>query len=454
MQFADAGERGDGLHVLIRQAVAGVELHAGLHDHSARRVHTPDLGLHLGVAGEPAAVMEEHRVGPGVNLARVESARRRGLDLDPIGVDEGTGANPRPAKLAHHLGEVRPSAGDVEPAFGRDLLPALRHQRHHRRCGSNCVRDHLGGRGHLQVEPDLDDAGQLLDVPVQDVSAIFPQVHRDGVGTAELGLDGRPHRVGLPRPAGLPDRGHMVDVDTEFDHANIVYCEAVSTFQKKLAQLKSDLVTQGQRVNELMLKAVESFFDRDPEKADGVIQGDEVIDKVNVEIERAAVPLLAMGVSDEHEIRSVLTIVKINNELERVADCGVNIAETVKGFGAYTEQIPPTFRVMANSVVGMMRDANRALDELNTDLAQQVLAFDDTVDRFKREIILDAEEKVAGGAFDTQFAFGLLDVTKNLERIADHCTNICEQVIYVESGLVVRHLPQGWSKPHRPEDVV
>ncbi len=228
----------------------------------------------------------------------------------------------------------------------------------------------------------------------------------------------------------------------------------MSIFQKKLAQLKSDLVTQGKRVNELMLKAVECFFDRDAAKADGVIQGDEVIDKVNVEIERAAVPLLAMGITDEHEIRSVLTIVKINNELERVADCAVNVAETVKDFGTHSEQIPATFRVMANSVVGMMRDANRALDELNIDLAQQVLAFDDTVDRFKREIILDAEDKVAGGSFNTQFAFALLDVTKNLERIADHCTNICEQVIYLESGLVVRHLAQGWSKPHRPEELV
>jgi len=252
----------------------------------------------------------------------------------------------------------------------------------------------------------------------------------------------------------------MVNVHTQLDHANsiradaVVYFAVVSSFQNKLDRLRSDLVTQGRRVNELTLRAVESFFDRDSTKANTVVQGDEVIDKVNVEIERAAVPLLAMGITDEHEIRSVLMIVKINNELERVADCGVNIAETVKGFGAYAEQIPPTFRVMANSVVGMMRDANRALDELNTDLAQQVLAFDDTVDRFKREIILDAEEKVAGGHFNTQFAFGLLDVTKNLERIADHCTNICEQVIYVESGLVVRHMPEGWSKPHRPEDVV
>jgi len=223
-----------------------------------------------------------------------------------------------------------------------------------------------------------------------------------------------------------------------------------SGFSQKLAQLRSDLVVQGRRVNELTLKAVESFFDRNGGTAGQVIAGDETIDRVNVQIERAAVPLLAMGETDEHAIRTVLTIVKINNELERVADCAVNIAETTKDFGQHTEKVPPTFRVMANSVVGMLRDANRALDELNTDLAEQVLAFDDTVDEFKREIIILAEQQVAAGAFGAQFAFGLLDVTKNLERIADHCTNICEQVIYVERGLVVRHGEHGWSKPEPP----
>ena len=224
----------------------------------------------------------------------------------------------------------------------------------------------------------------------------------------------------------------------------------MTAFSQKLAQLKNDLVVQGDRVNDLTLRAVESFFDLDPAKADAVITDDAVIDKVDVEIERASIPLLAMGETDEHEIRSVLTIVKINNELERIADCAVNIAESVKEYDQLKEQIPPTFRVMANSVVGMVRDANRSLARLDTNLAQQVLNFDDTVDEFKREIILEAQNKVADGQFSAQFAFKLHTVTKALERIADHCTNICEQVIYLESGLTVRHLPKGWTKPEPP----
>lgn len=225
----------------------------------------------------------------------------------------------------------------------------------------------------------------------------------------------------------------------------------MTAFEKNLARLKSDLITQGGRVSELTLQAVECFFEHDRGKAGRVIGGDDLIDRVNVDIERAAVPLLAMGCTDEHDIRSVLMIVKINNELERVADCAVNIAETVTESADGPEVPPPTFRVMANSVVGMLRDANASLADLDAVLAERVLGFDDTVDRFKREIVLDAENKVAAGEFGPSFAFNLLNVTKNLERIADHCTNICEQVIYLESGHVVRHLPEGWSKPAPPE---
>jgi phosphate transport system protein len=225
----------------------------------------------------------------------------------------------------------------------------------------------------------------------------------------------------------------------------------MAIFDQKLRQLRSDLVTQGDRVFELVLRAVESYFDRDQEKAATVIEGDRTIDRVDVEIERGSIPLLAMGETDEHKIRSVLTIVKINNELERIADCAVNVAEVVVQYAEEMEEhTPATFRVMANSVIGMVRDANRALADLNVDLARQVLAFDDTVDRFKTEISLDAEQKVASGEFSVSFGFRLRTVTKAVERIADHCTNICEQVIYLETGRIVRHQPEGWTAPELP----
>jgi len=225
----------------------------------------------------------------------------------------------------------------------------------------------------------------------------------------------------------------------------------MTTFDKKLQQLRNDLVTQGERVYQLALQAVECYFDRDQAKAKEVISGDGPIDRVDVEIERASIQLLGMGETDEHRIRSVLTIVKINNELERIADCGVDVAEVVDRYGEeMKERVHATFRVMANSVMGMVRDANRALADLNVDLAEQVLGFDDTVTRFKDEIGLDAEQKVAAGDFTVSFAFRLRTVTARLERMADHCTNICEQVIYLESGKIVRHLSGGWTATELP----
>ena len=221
-------------------------------------------------------------------------------------------------------------------------------------------------------------------------------------------------------------------------------------FDERLALLRQEIVTQGRRVLDLCTRAVDCFFDDDADKARGVQAGDDDIDRADVAIERASVPLLAMGQTDEHAIRSVLTIVKVNNELERIADDGVAIAEKVLEPTRFSERVPDVFRVMANSVLGMLRDTNRAFARHDANLARQVLLFDDTVERFKKEIQLQAQEQVAGGHLTVRFAFGLTSVTKSVERIADHCTNICEQVIYLESGLIVRHRPEGWSAPSAP----
>jgi len=221
-------------------------------------------------------------------------------------------------------------------------------------------------------------------------------------------------------------------------------------FHERLDALERDLVGQGDRVLELCTLAVESYFDLDLAKA-GRIEGlDTEVDRVDVEIEKRSVPLLGMGQTDEHAIRSVLTVVKCNNEYERVADCGVSIAERVMEERSRQMRVPDTFRVMANSVLGVLRDATRSLEREDPELARQVLLFDDTVAQFKAQILSETEAAVTGGKASVGFAFRLLAVTKALERVADHATNICEQVIYLKRGLIVRHRPEGWSEPEAP----
>jgi phosphate transport system protein len=203
-------------------------------------------------------------------------------------------------------------------------------------------------------------------------------------------------------------------------------------------------------VSDQLLRAVEASFDGNENEAKSVIESDEVIDRVDVEIERACINLLRLGSTEEHSIRSVLTIVKVNNELERIADCAVIVAESAIDSEQLISSAPPTFRVMANSVIGMARDTTEALAESDTELAIRVLSFDDTVNRFRREIVLDVQNRTSSGELDPLVAFKLLAVTRSLERIADHCTNICEQVIYLDTGKIVRHLPEGWTTPETP----
>lgn len=217
----------------------------------------------------------------------------------------------------------------------------------------------------------------------------------------------------------------------------------------KLDDLWHTLLAQGDRVSAMVFDAVESFFDHNTELAAGVFLAEATVDHVDVEIERHCIVLLGEGVQGEYDLRSVLTIVKVNNELERIADCAVDISKAAES----PLIVPPTLRVMANSVVGMLQDANRALGTRDTALGRRVLSFDDTVEAFKAEILDAAQQSIASGQLETAAAIRLLSMVRAVERIADHCTNICEQTIYLETGHIVRHLPSGWTDPAPPEDV-
>ena len=103
-----------------------------------------------------------------------------------------------------------------------------------------------------------------------------------------------------------------------------------------------------------------------------------------------------------------------------------------------------------NGTTRWMGNLCKSFVDLNEDLAGQVLAFDDTVDRFRNEILLSAEQKVAASEMPVRYAFRLRSTVAQLERVADHSTNIAEQVIYLRTGKTVRHLPDGWTSPTDP----
>jgi len=227
-------------------------------------------------------------------------------------------------------------------------------------------------------------------------------------------------------------------------------------FAHRLAQLQADIVEQGRRVERVVQSALDAVFQRSPEEARWVVEHDAIIDKADVEIERALVALLTEAAKASvdltpHQIRLSLTCVKINNELERIADGAVDIAERFDALNHSQAPLPETFRVMGNSVVGMLRDANAALEKLDPALAQAVLQCDDAVDEFEAELLRDAQRRLAAGQIDAERAFALHTIAHTLERMGDHCTNIAEQVIYVATGAIVRHTGGRWSEPVAPD---
>lgn len=227
--------------------------------------------------------------------------------------------------------------------------------------------------------------------------------------------------------------------------------------QRRIAHLKADLVEQGRRVQALVEAAFDSVFARDEAAARRVIEMDEAVDRVDVDIEKAAVQILTdAGLEGAAlvagDLRLVLTIVKVNNELERIADVGCSIAEQVAAFARVGTPVPPTFRVLGNSVIGILRDSVAALDRSDLELARVVLLSEEASHEFKRALIRDSQEQLARGRMNLDLALGLGEVATLGIVIIDHCTNVAEQVIYVGSGTIVRHMQGKWEevKPSTP----
>ena len=134
----------------------------------------------------------------------------------------------------------------------------------------------------------------------------------------------------------------------------------------------------------------------------------------------------------------------MNNEYERIADAGVDIAERAVELSGSPAVFPPTTRVMTNSVIGILRDTAKCYEKRDAAIARLVLQSEDTVAKFKAEILRQAAELVTSGEMGVQLAFDLHEIASQCSMLADHCSNIAEQVIYEATGAIVRHADSGW----------
>lgn len=217
-------------------------------------------------------------------------------------------------------------------------------------------------------------------------------------------------------------------------------------FRDLLDELKGRLARMGAVVQQQVEQAVDSVRSVDARLARQVIDADARVDGEEVGIERDAINLLALYQPTAGDLRFITMVIKVNSDLERIADCAVNVAERVVQLAATATpryQAPGELRLMADTVVAGLRDTIRAFNLLDEAVARRILAGDDVVDALYAQIIQDNLLKMRTAAQHVDVYLSTIMIAKNLERVADHCTNIAEDVVYVHSGQIIRHRPAG-----------
>jgi phosphate transport system protein len=213
-------------------------------------------------------------------------------------------------------------------------------------------------------------------------------------------------------------------------------------FQRDLDVLQQHILDMANLVDLAVHQTIRALKERQPNLAEEVIHGDEVIDQEENFVENECLKILALHQPVAIDLRRVIAVLKINGDLERMADLCVNIAERVVSLGqGPTLSFPERLQKMADLTTAMVRQVLDAFVIGDANLARRVIRMDDEVDRLNREIIAELMAQMrASPQFVTQ-GLSLFSAVRHLERIADHATNIGEDVVYLIEGEIIRHRP-------------
>jgi phosphate transport system protein len=213
-----------------------------------------------------------------------------------------------------------------------------------------------------------------------------------------------------------------------------------SRFQQGLDELKEKLLRMGGLAEQAIDRATEAYRTRDSKYCQMVLTGENAINEAEREIDELSLDLLAMQQPMAVDLRFILAVLKINADLERVGDQAVNIAQRVLDLISEPEvQLPVDIPRMADSVSTMVQRALEAFLDGKAEVAEAVLQMDGIVDRMKDEAFIVLVQKMHHEPAVTRSALNVLLISRNLERIADHATNIAEDVIFWVRGADVRH---------------
>lgn len=213
----------------------------------------------------------------------------------------------------------------------------------------------------------------------------------------------------------------------------------------EIERLKKMLLSLCSRVEEQLWQAVQSIKDRDGQLAQKVIDQDYTIDQDEIDVEEECLKILALYQPVAIDLRFIITALKINNDLERIGDLSVNVAERSEFLSRRQPvTVPFDFDLMAEKTQAMLRKGIQALINQDKDLAHEVCGMDDEVDAINKDMYELVKKSILENPSDIECLIHLLSVSRHLERIADHATNIAEDVIYMVEGKIVRHKSESY----------
>ncbi len=211
--------------------------------------------------------------------------------------------------------------------------------------------------------------------------------------------------------------------------------------QKELEKIKKMLLSLGAMVEERVRMAILAVEEFDGEIAEKIISSDYEIDEMEVEIEEECLKAMALYQPVAVDLRFLVTVVKMNNDLERIGDQAVNIAQRMQ---TIAKKEGPGFifdySEMAQKAESMLKMSLDALVNLDLNLAFKVLKLDDQVDEIQKEAYRLIKRAMPKHPDNVGYLINLLLVSRHLERLADHATNIAEDVIYMIEGEIIRHV--------------
>jgi phosphate transport system protein len=213
--------------------------------------------------------------------------------------------------------------------------------------------------------------------------------------------------------------------------------------QRDLANLQRDLMTLASSVEEAIHATIKSLESRHHRLAQQVIDGDRQIDEDENHVEEECLKMLALHQPVAVDLRRITAALKINAELERMGDLAEDIAERAIHLSLLPPiPLPAKLQRMTDLATSMVRQSLDAFVNLDVRLARLVCRLDDEVDRYNSEIIDDLIRRMRSSPDEVEAGLSLFSATRHLERIADHATNIAEDVVYLAEGEIIRHRPK------------